>query len=227
MGWTLSIIHNLTSFDQFESWVSWHLPFFFCLGTSWSWDPLMRWLKRCVGANMHLGICSRLDFNDPFLIHGMQHLISIIQRTITVRQPTDLVSLRIGWSLDSSVAVISASSSFRSPRRTIFKFLRQRIHRSQILRAASSILTAPFGDVWACAHSYRNTEFAVWTKWTADTPHSDVECPAYRGHRCSNLFELFHNFRLSFDQLPGFRLSSHQLLIFDLSVLFVEFNAGF
>ncbi len=51
---------------------------------------------------------TRLDFNDPFFIHGMQHLISIIQCTITVRQPTDLVSLRSAWSLDSDVAVISA-----------------------------------------------------------------------------------------------------------------------
>ena len=28
----VNFIHNLTSFDQFDSWVSWHLPFFFVWG---------------------------------------------------------------------------------------------------------------------------------------------------------------------------------------------------
>ena len=132
---------------------------------------------------------TKLDFDEaPILLEEVDDseilgcTISTIQRTITVRQPKDLVSLRSGLSEDSDLAVISA---FRSRALLIIRYT----FPIPLIFDQLTDLIAIFGQKSVSPEQLRCTQRTLWRFFKQRIPPTRHHIRKY-GHRMRTLFDV-------------------------------------
>ena len=133
---------------------------------------------------------TKLDFYEaPILLEEVDDteilgcIISTTQRTITVRQPKDLVSLRSGLSEDSDLAVISA---FRARALLIIRYT----YPVPLIFDQLTDLIAIFNRKSVTTAQLRCTQRTLWKFFKQRIPPTKQNLRKY-GHRMQNLFESF------------------------------------
>ena len=133
---------------------------------------------------------TKLDFYEaPILLEEVDDTeilgctISTIQRTITVRQPKDLVSLRSGLSEDSDLAVISA---FRARALLIIRYT----YPIPLIFDQLTDLIAIFHQKSVTTDQLRCTQRTLWKFFKHRIPPTKENIRKY-GRRMQNLFESF------------------------------------
>ena len=133
---------------------------------------------------------TKLDFYEaPILLEEVDDteilgcIISTTQRTITVRQPKDLVSLRSGLSEDSDLAVISA---FRARALLIIRYT----YPVPLIFDQLTDLIAIFNRKSVTNAQLRCTQRTLWKFFKQRIPPTKQNLRKY-GHRMQNLFESF------------------------------------
>ncbi len=131
---------------------------------------------------------TQLDFYEaPILLEEVDDseilgcTISTIQRTITVRQPQDLVSLRSGLSQDSDIAVVSA---FRARALLIIRYT---FPVSLIFDQLEDLL-AIFEQKYVTRQMLRCTQRTLWKFFKQRVPPTRHNIRRY-GHRMRTLFD--------------------------------------
>ncbi len=132
---------------------------------------------------------TKLDFYEaPILLEEVDDseilgcTISTIQRTITVRQPKDLVSLRSGLSEDSDLAVISA---FRARALLIIRYT----FPIPLIFDQLTDLIAIFGQKSVSPEQLRCTQRTLWKFFKQRIPPTRHHIRKY-GHRMRTLFDV-------------------------------------